>query len=192
MPVASRVFTTEVLTFIEKEVQKNVIYPIGLDIGAGFGFWGRLLKENSIISMDAIEVFEPYVNEFGLRATYDHVFVGEAIHVLETLSYMRDVHYDFAILGDVLEHFSVKDAQKLLKLLTNKVDHIIVLVPFMMKQDAVYNNPYEEHLQDDLDQYTMAERYPMLRVRVIKPAEGGDVLIAMYTWSAGQELQGYG
>ena len=41
-----------------------------LDVGAGYGNFGRNLQN---LNVDAIEIFDPYIEEYGLREIYKNV-----------------------------------------------------------------------------------------------------------------------
>ena len=126
-----------------------------LDVGPGQGTYSDLLKGLGY-RMDAVEVWAPYVDQFGLRKKYDNVYIAD----------IRDFDigsYNFIILGDVLEHLSTEDAKSLM----NKIDiygiDVMVAIPYMMPQDgAEYGNEHETHLQPDLTPEVMLERYPSL------------------------------
>ena len=129
-----------------------------LDVGAGFyGTYRRLLKEYP--NMDAVEVFAPSAEK--INDMYNTVYVED----------IKDFNwdgkdYDLIIFGDVIEHLSIEDAQRVLELAKEHCKDLIVAVPFMYPQEAVNGNKYEEHLQGDLTLENMKERYPMLEVLV--------------------------
>ena len=126
-----------------------------LDIGAGAGKWGRMLR--AWYDIDGVEIFAPYIERFKLEDVYDKVFNQD----VRDFSDFSD--YNLVIMGDVLEHLSEKDAQALIKKITESVDNLIVIVPFSFEQGAEYGNKYEAHLQDDLTKEIMKQRYPQLR-----------------------------
>lgn len=77
-----------------------------LDIGAGAGIWSDLLKHR-VSRMDAVEIFEPYIERFSLKQKYDNIFLGDFKELV--IAYGQ---WDTVILGDVLEHFEMADALK--------------------------------------------------------------------------------
>lgn len=131
--------------------------PRAIDIGAGAGKTSDLIRP-MVAQLDAIEVFEPYVERFGLKQKYDHVFVED----VDTLSANWFARYDIAIIGDALEHLTVQHANLLLLRLKNAHCMVFVQVPFLYKQEAFEGNEAERHHQDDLTRAVMAERYPAL------------------------------
>jgi len=141
-----------------KEWFKNNV-PIGdriLDVGPGQGTYSILLRDLGY-QMDAVEVWHPYVEQFNLRAKYDNVYTVDIRNF--------DLQgYDFIILGDVLEHLPVKDAEELLTIIDVFGIGCMVAVPYMMPQDgAEYGNDYETHHQADLTPDVMLKRYPSLK-----------------------------
>lgn len=123
-----------------------------LDVGAGSGTYAKLLPESR---MDCIEIFEPYINRYGLKLLYNKVFVGNI------LEFPID-DYDLLILGDVLEHLLIEDAITLLSKIRSKKIKAIINVPFGYEQGEKSGNKWEAHLQSDLTADIMKERYPTL------------------------------
>lgn len=128
-----------------------------LDIGAGDGRYSDMLRDWLI--MDAIEAFEP--NAQKIREKYRNVINADA----RGLKYKR---YDLVLLCDVLEHMSKSDAQNVLRYAISKSKEVIVALPFQYRQDAIYGNKYEIHIQDDLTEQLVAVRYPELEL-LFKP-----------------------
>jgi autotransporter strand-loop-strand O-heptosyltransferase len=126
-----------------------------LDVGPGQGTYSDLLREHGY-RMDAVEVWAPYVDQFNLRSKYDNVYIANIID-------FEWYKYDFIILGDILEHLSVEDAEDLIAKMQMYGIRCMVAIPYMMAQDgAEYGNEYETHLQPDLTPEVMLERYPSL------------------------------
>lgn len=119
-----------------------------LDVGPCDGTWKNLLPEYE--NMDAVEAFGPNMLNLG---NYREAFHAD----VRTFDYDW---YDLIIFGDVIEHMSVEDAQKVLKYAWARCKDMIVAVPFLLAQDAIYGNPYEIHVQDDLTAENFKERYP--------------------------------
>lgn len=124
-----------------------------LDIGSGWGKYRWILPE---YEFDAVEAWEPYVRQHKLDAYYDKVFIGEAI------DYSYPYRYGAVILGDVLEHMTIGDAQNFLHHAYDHADLVVVAVPFLHPQGEEEGNPYEAHLQEDLTEAVMEQRYPDL------------------------------
>lgn len=121
-----------------------------LDVGACDGAWRKLLPEYK--NMDAVEIFEPYMkNLTDYRIAYNRD--------IRSFGY---IWYDLIIFGDVIEHMSVEDAQKVLYYASRRCEDMIVAVPFLYPQDEVDGNIYQAHIQDDLTEEIFSERYPDL------------------------------
>jgi len=111
----------------------------------------------SDLNLDAIEIHEPYIEQYDIRKHYKNVFVGDI------LSFNYD-DYDYIIIGDVLEHIPAEAAQELIKDITSKGIKCLVAVPFLCPQDAVDGVESEIHHQEDLTPRIMRIRYPELEL----------------------------
>ena len=120
-----------------------------LDIGPGVGTWSKLLPE--YFNMDAVEVWAPYVSEFGLKSLYRNVYV-------ESIVTFDFEWYDFIIMGDVLEHLTVEDAQRTLQKLWHRSGDFVIGVPYECPQRGKENR-HEEHKQPDLTPEVVTNRY---------------------------------
>lgn len=120
-----------------------------LDVGACDGKWRLILYEYDEI--DAVEIFKP--NAERIRPLYRNVFAEDIF----TFGYDW---YDLIIFGDVIEHMSVEKAQAVLEFARPRCKDMVIGVPFLYKQDAIYGNPWEVHVQDDLTRELFTERYP--------------------------------
>ena len=129
-----------------------------LDVGACDGKWRRLLPEYP--NMDAVEAFEPNLQNLqGYR---------DVIHAdICDFSYEW---YDLVILGDIVEHLSVEAAKNELEYARDRCRDMIVAVPFLYEQGALYGNPYEVHVQDDLTPENFEARYPGFEV-LLRPRD---------------------
>ena len=135
----------EVCTWIREHFPPDVTV---LDVGACDGNWRQLLPEYR--NMDAVEIFEPNLSRLtGYRNVY-HADIRD-------LPYE---HYDLIIFGDVIEHMSVDRAREVLEYAAPRCEDMIVAVPFLSPQGAIYGNPFEIHVQDDLTPEIFEERYP--------------------------------
>jgi hypothetical protein len=125
-----------------------------LDVGPGAGTYGKLLAPY-YKSIDAVEIWLPYVDKFSLRDIYNTVHIGS---ILE-FDFSR---YDYLILGDVLEHIAPQEAKELISNISTAKQKCLVAVPYHYEQSSYHGNPYEEHLQADLDKETVLKRFPEL------------------------------
>ncbi len=130
-----------------------------LDVGAGCGTYSDLLRGYGY-KMDAVEIWQPYIDKYELFKKYDVVYNENITNM--AIGYYEV--YDFYILGDVLEHLSVDEAQWLLSFLRLKGKKFLVAVPYQMEQGEHEGNKYETHLQPDLTPDVMKQRYPELEL----------------------------
>jgi autotransporter strand-loop-strand O-heptosyltransferase len=124
-----------------------------LDVGPGMGTYSDLLRSSGY-RIDAIEIYEPYIDKYKLREKYDNVYVGD-------ITKFDISDYDFIILGDVLEHIPTDLAVDLIRKITQKKE-CLVAIPYEMEQGEYEGNIHETHHQPDLTHDVMFERYPEL------------------------------
>lgn len=124
-----------------------------LDVGVGFAKYGVLTREyldrgwcqpegvERTCRVDGIEGFSAYVTPLH-RLVYDHLYVGDAREILPRL----EVHYDLALLIDVIEHFEMPDGMRVLHELSRHATNILVSTPRVFHtQHAVHGNEMEIH-----------------------------------------------
>jgi len=151
MPYSYEYFKMEFLEHMTRNFESHISI---LDIGAGCGTYGTLLK-GFFEYIDGVEVYEPYIKEFGLDKIYKNIFCIDALDV--------NVHaYDYIIMGDIIEHMTYFEAKKLTTRIHALDKKMMVAIPYMMPQGAVGGNDYEIHRQDDLTHKIFLERYPMM------------------------------
>lgn len=151
MPYSYDYFKQEFLDHMTRNFESHISI---LDIGAGCGTYGTLLK-GFFEYIDGVEAYEPYIKEFDLDKVYNNIFCIDALDV-------NLMPYDYIIMGDIIEHLTVMEA----KILTTRIHRadkkMMVAIPYMMPQGAVGGNDYEIHRQDDLTHKLFLERYPMM------------------------------
>ena len=93
-----------------------------------------------------------------------------------------------------LEHMSLEDSKKLLnKFINGKASKLFIQVPYMYENHHEWQgNPYEVHIQDEIDEEYMKREFPFLELLQIDtvPAEmtvigretGEDTYCATYVW----------
>ena len=95
-----------------------------LDIGAGAGLYADLIHEVSGAAIvDAVEIYNPYIDQFNLRSKYRHIYVEDAVE------FEPQEKYDLIILGDVLEHIDPKTAYHFFMNLKMKARFIFLSLP---------------------------------------------------------------
>lgn len=140
--------------FIEKEIKSISSESTVLDIGPYDGRWSMRLRD-TFSHIDAVEAFEPYVEQYNLMDKYTNVFISDIMD-------FDFNYYDIIIMGDVLEHLDIDKAQKIVKRLCEKCNKLFIIIPFEYPQDEYDNNEYQIHKQEDLTKEIMKERYPEL------------------------------
>lgn len=142
-----------------------------LDVGVGFGRWGiivrefcdvwfgRVLPEQWSVYVEGIEAFAPSISSYH-SSFYNKIWVGDAVEVFSRI----DKSWDVVIFGDVLEHFTRENAEKLLLWSVNHSNYVIVNIPIGddWDQGEMYGNPYEQHrsvwVEEDFHGFFMVRR----------------------------------
>jgi hypothetical protein len=125
-----------------------------LDVGPGMGLYGKISKSLEIKKIHAIEVWEPYIEEFNLHSIYDHIFLMDARK-------FEDFNYDLVIFGDVLEHMSEEDAVNLYTTALNSAKNVFFSLPIIhYPQGCHAGNPYEEHIVEDWNHERVLKTFP--------------------------------
>lgn len=137
----------EITNFLRERI------PFGstiLDIGAGCGTYHYYMGCGYV--WEAVEIWPESVA--ALKEWYNQIYE------MDIRDFKYPKHYDLIILGDVLEHLNVEDAQLVLQQAKEHADRVMVGVPFLYEQDEMYGNKAEEHLQPDLTHEIFKQRYP--------------------------------
>lgn len=156
MPTSSDLGKAEAVGLLEGLHPRRV-----LDVGPGAGRWhDELAPLFPGATWDAIEIWAPYVERFGLREKYDRVVIAD-------VGYVDPVvlgHYDLAIFGDVLEHMAKERAVDSVYRLDWKV--ALLSVPMaggeFEHQGPAEGNPFEEHLASWTAE-EVAQTFPVVR-----------------------------
>ena len=128
-----------------KEETKQWISEIApstiLDIGPGAGTYKDLLTDIKAY-WRAIEVYEPYVQEYKLNDKYDEVIISDIRYIAD-----KWLVSDLIIAGDVIEHLKYKDAVEVLERLQESCKHLLISLPIVdYPQGAWGGNHFETHL----------------------------------------------
>jgi len=126
-----------------------------LDVGAGCGTYYWILHPK-YKHIDAVEIYEKNITDYRLDKKYERVFN-------ENITNFLYGDYDLIIFGDIIEHLTVEDAQRVIEYALQHSRTIVVAVPFLLKS-GVNENAHEKHIQDDLTPEIISERYPMLQL----------------------------
>lgn len=127
--------------------QLSLIKPkIIVDFGAGGGKYGKLARElfdHFDYEIVAVEGFEPsveYLNKLKIYKTVHHQLIQDWIRD------NKDLRFDLAIFGDVLEHLERQEAIKILDSAVRIFSNIIICVPLRnIFQGDEHGNPLEIH-----------------------------------------------
>lgn len=153
MATSYEFYKKDIKKYLEERFDENATI---LDVGAGCGTYYNLLHDY-YKNIDAVEVFKPNIENYELEKKYREVY---NINIKD----FKYCDYDIIIFGDIIEHLTVKDAQKVLKYAYKHCLEMIVAVPYMCEQGIAEDNIYEIHKQPDLTPENMIERYPMLKL----------------------------
>jgi SAM-dependent methyltransferase len=107
-----------------------------VDFGCGLGTYPKLLGKDGIRWI-GVEIWAPYIEQFGLQEWYDLLIIGDLLWVIWPQA-------DCAIFGDVLEHLERDVAVAAMKKADDLYGHAILSVPIYNSQGRT-ENPYEEH-----------------------------------------------
>lgn len=115
-----------------------------LDIGAGAGKYGKMLRDlyGDSVEIIALEPWNPYIEEFELNKIYNQVKEIKAIDLLQDVEFETDI----VILGDVLEHMRKSDGLDLLHFFNYRCQAIIIQWPTNYLQNTEYGNALEAHI----------------------------------------------
>jgi hypothetical protein len=117
-----------------------------VDVGPGEGTYWDLMKYSTIDSFwAAVEIWEPYIEQYNLWSKYD-VVVSQDIRDVEFRP--RESRDNLIIFGDVLEHMPEDDARQLILRAKQHFRWILVSLPIVhAPQGEVNGNPYEAHVK---------------------------------------------
>jgi 2-polyprenyl-3-methyl-5-hydroxy-6-metoxy-1,4-benzoquinol methylase len=127
-----------------------------LDVGAGSGTYADMLKTNGYnrASIDAVEVWKPYIEEFNLENKYTKVYEYD-------IRQFKNFKYDLVIFGDILEHMTKEDALGVWSNVSQQAKNAVIAIPIIhYHQGAINGNPYEEHVKDDWSHEEVLDTFP--------------------------------
>lgn len=141
----------EIKEYLKNKYDRNITI---LDVGCGEGTYFNLLYPY-YTNIDGVEIYKPNIDKYDLELKYKKVYNKNIVD-------MEYNYYDVIIFGDIIEHLTVEDAQKVLKYALSRSKEIIVALPYKYEQGEVDGNKYEIHIQDDLTHEIVKQRYPYL------------------------------
>lgn len=143
--------------WIVRKIRHSGILSI-LDVGAGSGTYSDALKKNGYTraTIDAIEVWQPYIDEFDLSSKYRNVYQNDVRE-------WEDFNYDLVIFGDILEHMPKEDAIKVWEKVSKQARYAVISIPIIhYHQGEINGNPYEVHVKDDWTVDEVMQTFPSI------------------------------
>ncbi len=139
MPFSNGVFD-DIVSRLMQEVNPKTC----LDIGAGAGKYGRILRVYAPGCRSiAIEIEHDYVVDFGLNTIYDEVRTVDANELLRT---SIDEAFDLVIMGDVIEHLRKSIGLDLVHFLAYRCRCLLTVFPVRYIQNSVRSYQSEAHI----------------------------------------------
>lgn len=129
--------------------------PRGIwDVGPGEGTYYHLIEDyggdffaGNFHHWTAVEVWQPYIDQYNLREMYDCVY-NEDVREVGFPYWSSPPKDNLIIFGDVLEHMPEDDARYLIIRAKKSFRYILVSIPIVhAPQGAVNGNPYEAHVK---------------------------------------------
>ena len=149
MPYSTSCLKNEIFEYVRQKFPSSDTSI--LDVGPGSGVYFDILS-TYYKDIDCCEIWEPYIQRFKLNEKYRNVYLSD-------ISNFDFDYYELIVMGDILEHLDIESALKTVNKLYSKCNELLVVVPFNCEQGIAQENPYEIHLQPDLNYETMRERY---------------------------------
>src|SRR5260370_30219426 len=139
MPYSDATFDDLFRTFV-----RQIRLSRCLDIGAGEGKYGKLVREfHPHVEMIGIEIESEYINRFGLNNIYNSIWCMPANAIID----MRvDVSYDLVIIGDCLEHLRKSQGIDLLNFLVYRTRYLLIVYSERYLQGSWEGYLHEAHI----------------------------------------------
>jgi|SRR3989344_3648792 len=138
MPYSNPVFDKVILKTIKFVKAKKF-----LDIGAGAGKYGDLVKDLSIHTT-GIELERDYIKKFKLASKYDTIWNMSVMDLFKP-KYINS-KFDFIMFGDTIEHLKKSEGLDLLNFLIYRSRWIAIQFPHRYLQDSVDGYHAEAHI----------------------------------------------
>jgi hypothetical protein len=129
-------------------VIKNNIKKV-LDIGPGEGTYYYALQGAGVETLDAVEVWGPYIDEFQLKEKYNKIYISDVYY----FDWNKLPYYDLVIAGDVIEHMTQYQGETVLMNAVTHAKYVAVSLPiYGYYQEATVGNTYETHVMQYSDE----------------------------------------
>lgn len=110
-----------------------------LDVGAGYGKYGFLVREYAQLErVDGLDIGPPRY------PSYDHFYIGD-VRELDRVLPMDVPRYDLALFIEVLEHLERPEGMQVLQGLTRRAKRVLVSTPWGFRHQDIEGLPYETH-----------------------------------------------
>lgn len=137
MPFSSNTFDSLLVDHVNKLSPETI-----LDVGAGAGKNGKLIRNFYKGTLDAIEPYRDSIQEYSLGKIYNNIYQLGLKDYLDHYSHNR---YDLIIFGDILEHLYKSQVIDYLDYLVYRTKWIIIIWPTNLVQDDTLGSIYEIH-----------------------------------------------
>ena len=138
MPYSAETFDNMIREQLIKKNPSSI-----LDIGAGAGKYGKLLRSAlPNCKIDAVEPTKSYIDQFNLNSIYNNVY---NLSIEEYLDKHPRNKYDVVIIGDMLEHLYRSRVVDYIDFLCYRTGWIMCIWPTNLPQDDWEGNGFECH-----------------------------------------------
>lgn len=131
-----------------------------LDVGVGAGYYSDLFHANfPEAEWVGLEVWAPYVEQFGLQSKYNRLIICDA----RWIDFNLLGSFDVCFCGDVLEHMPAGDAQCLVDHLLQHARLLFISLPIgYYPKGANGGNPFERHIVDNYSDAAVRQSFPAI------------------------------
>lgn len=125
-------------------ISHNHEYTTILDVGTGSGLLADYLSQSDAnYYLDGIEIWEPYVEMFGLRDKY------RKLYIMDAREFNKWDWYTLVVFGDILEHMPVEDAVTMWEAASEARYRMLSIPTVHYPQGEEHGNHYEVHVTDN-------------------------------------------
>jgi tetratricopeptide (TPR) repeat protein len=132
------------------------VLDIGVGSGTYFDRYSNTLLPKSRAEWTGVEIWQPYIEKYSLRTKYDRIYEEDARKFanfrLEPMfdGTVNKYLYDICFVGDIAEHMTKEEAQKMISDLSERSRVLIMSIPIgHYPQEEFEGNPYEKHITDN-------------------------------------------
>ena len=141
-----------------------------VDVGAGDGFYGKLIKRTiPECKTLAIEKNNVYLEKFELNKIYDELWNEDIITAID-----KQESKDLIIFGDILEHLEKQPSSEVLRKSLDKTKFVIINSPLRFQKQE---HKYEEEIHRCGLDYSDFEKYNVLEFNVFDEIQFNCVLL---------------